>query len=734
MPSTEQIDSTNNTGISAFYIHSMKFLSAVVNCNSYRFDTLEAAIAKGSITCSSSSSGDVPVTDEIATQRVQHGSVSYNTEVKPRELHDWSDDSEQFYIEQESVTADETLRVESIALYMALLESYDHKATVATSITEMLLSTEQQQQSAITSQQLNETVLLVDACYLAVGLASHVLESDSVQVKVTLSEWISRFLLNAVSSLVQHSLQQPPVLLRRILWCVGCCAPYLEPDATTQSTALAVAILNTTASAQCMDATVQLACVTAIHAILEAWNLDIDSAIVPIEYKNLSQDNKYYLHLLLFWSAVAHQCSTYPDNVLFTINSYAYASLRMQQRASEHLPPFANDIIQLLPRVWDLTQQQTPLRPMCLTVMNHVVNSVGSASVAIAPTVLQMVAVATAATTTITSSGDSMHSTTNAYLEESYLANEGVELWCTMARHSPVYTTELHSLFPQLVTLLAASLDHVMCVMEIADVYVVLGQVNFLSAYVQQLSTCLTSVAAQIEPLATICVTHVMHSILLTAPVQGPAILSGAVEYLIYSICSAREKESSCEPDTVIVQHLTVIARLLTTHEGVAVITAVVQECSTTIGDLVADLIRMFHAVGGGSVHRQRLYLWAIVLTLPKLSSQQVHALLDDVVAHSVEVLSAQRQNVSPTTTTTRSSRATGQHSLYTDDSSIAIDAIPDGVYKQLLIQQRAHDPVHHVELTSAIRHCMQQCATPEAIETVEPAVHLQLQTLLSQT
>jgi hypothetical protein len=31
-----------------------------------------------------------------------------------------------------------------------------------------------------------------------------------------------------------------------------------------------------------MDATVQLACVTAIQATLEAWNLDIDSAIVPV--------------------------------------------------------------------------------------------------------------------------------------------------------------------------------------------------------------------------------------------------------------------------------------------------------------------------------------------------------------------------------------------------------------------------------------------------------------------
>jgi hypothetical protein len=367
---------------------------------------------------------------------------------------------------------------------------------------------------------------------------------------------------------------------------------------------------------------------------------------------------------------------------------------------------------------------------MCLTVMNHVVNSVGSATVAIAPTVLQMVAVATAATTT-TGNSDSAHNTTNAYLEESYLANEGLELWSTMARHSPVYTTELHSLFPQLVTLLAADVMHVMGVMEVVDVYVVLGQVNFLSAYAQQLSTCLSSVAAQIKPEAAILITHVMHSILLTAPVQGPAILSGAVEYLICSICSAREKESSCEPDTVIVQHLTVIARLLTTHEGVAVITAVVQECSTTIGDLISDLIRLFHAVGGGSIHRQRLYLWAIVCTLPTLSSQQVHALLDDVVALSVEVLSAQRQNAS-STTIARSSRATGQHSLYTDDSSIAIDVIPDGAYKQLLIQQRAHDPVHHVDITTAIRHCMQQCATPEAIETVEPAVLLQLQTLLS--
>jgi hypothetical protein len=403
-----------------------------------------------------------------------------------------------------------------------------------------------------------------------------------------------------------------------------------------------------------------------------------------------------------------------------------------KQRASEHLKPFANDIIQLLPRTWDLTQQQTPLRPMCLTVMNHVVNSVGSASVAIAPTVLQMVAVATAATTT-TSNGDSAHSTTNAYLEESYLANEGLELWSTMARHSPVYTTELHSLFPQLVTLLAASLDHVMSIMEIIDVYVVLGQVNFLSAYAQQLSTCLTSVAAQIEPLAAICVTHVMHSILLTAPVQGPAILSGAVEYLIYSICSSREKESSCEPDTVIVQHLTVIARLLTTQGGVTVVGAVVQECSTTIGDLVTYLIRLFHAVGGGSVHRQQLYLWAIVCTLPTLSSQQVHALLDDVVALSVEVLSAQRLQAS-SATTARSRRSTGQQSLYIDDSSVATDVIPDGAYKQLLIQQRAHDPVHHVDITSAIRQCMQQCATAEAIETVEPAVLLQLQTLLSHT
>jgi hypothetical protein len=400
----------------------------------------------------------------------------------------------------------------------------------------------------------------------------------------------------------------------------------------------------------------------------------------------------------------------------------------MLQRASEHLLPFANDITQLLPRVWDMTQQQTPLRPMCLTVMNHVVNSIGSASVAIAPTVLQMVSIATAATTS-TSSNDSMHSTSNAYLEESYLANEGLELWSTMARHSPVYTTELHSLFPQLVTLLAADLNYVESVIEITDVYVVLGQVNFLSAYAQQLSTCLTSVAAQIKPLAAIYVTHVMHSILLTAPVQGPAILSGTLEYLICSICSSREKESSCEPDMVIVQHLTVIARLLTSQEGSTVVTAVVQECSTTVGDLITDLIRLFHAVGGGSLHRHRLYLWAIVMTLPTLSSEQVHALLDDVVALSVEVLSAQRQNA----TTTRSN-ASGDQSMYTDDSSIAIDAIPDGVYKQLLIQQRAHDPVHHVDITSAIRHCMQQCATPEAIETVEPAVLLQLQNLLSNT
>jgi hypothetical protein len=165
---------------------------------------------------------------------------------------------------------------------MALLESYDYKATVAPFVTEMLLSTEQQQQAAITSQQVNETVLLVDACYLAVGMASHVLESDSVEVKVTLSEYVSKFLMSALSSLIQHSQQQPPVLLRRILWCIGCCASYLEPDTTTQAMALTVAILNTTASAQCMDATVQLTCVTAIHAILEAWNLDIDNSVVPV--------------------------------------------------------------------------------------------------------------------------------------------------------------------------------------------------------------------------------------------------------------------------------------------------------------------------------------------------------------------------------------------------------------------------------------------------------------------
>jgi hypothetical protein len=68
--------------------------------------------------------------------------------------------------------------------------------------------------------------------------------------------------------------------------------------------------------------------------------------------------------------------------------------------------------------------------------MNHVVNSGCSASVAIAPTVLQMVAAATAATTT--SNGDSAHSTTKAYFEESYLANECLELWSTLARHSPM--------------------------------------------------------------------------------------------------------------------------------------------------------------------------------------------------------------------------------------------------------------------------------------------------------
>ncbi|CAM9530691.1 unnamed protein product [Ectocarpus sp. 12 AP-2014] len=382
--------------IGPFCIQCMSFVANVVSCSSYREEILQKAIAAATVTPGGvapvaarhpgagriiTGKGDAIITADIARE-ISSVMVDFFTKERveallglllegylpltPEELGDWEDQPEDYYLLQDSLEARESVRVSAQQVYMALLEASGNNVggVLAAAVANMLSQGVQEQIETCRQTTISPQVLACDALYLCAGLGAY-----TVKQHFDFHAWFQAFLGPALEALVatmqDRALQTPAasgscgpmVLLRRLMWLLGCWA---EQIPASLRPALVQATANVMKATEA-DMVIRLSALSALRSLLSLWDLDPEQCLGPA----------------LGWLVPALYAMFKDVREIDNRQEVLTVMSEMMERSGRLLVPHCQAAVAGLPDVWSATSSQTPLRCSCLQVMTHVVDALG---------------------------------------------------------------------------------------------------------------------------------------------------------------------------------------------------------------------------------------------------------------------------------------------------------------------------------------------------------------------
>ncbi|CAM9386400.1 unnamed protein product, partial [Sphacelaria rigidula] len=199
--------------------------------------------------------------------------------------------------------------------------------------------------------QRSSKVLAFDALYLCAGLGAY-----TIKQHFNFQEWFAAFLGPALETLIatmRAGTQQkgddgdvPLVLLRRLMWLLGCWAEQIPGS-------LRPPLVQATANvmqANEADVGVRLSALHGLKAILGLWDLDAEQCLAPA---------LGWLLPALYGLFEELEEMDSRQEVLIVLSE-------LLERSGPLLVPHCQAAVSGLPNVWNATESQTPLRATCL--------------------------------------------------------------------------------------------------------------------------------------------------------------------------------------------------------------------------------------------------------------------------------------------------------------------------------------------------------------------------------
>jgi hypothetical protein len=135
-----------------------------------------------------------------------------------------------------------------------------------------------------------------------------------------------------------------------------------------------------------------------------------------------------------------------------------YCMSMIVERMEEHIAPYAQHIIELLPPLWQAAENQNLLQSAILVIMTKLVESLKSQSSGLHSLVMPLIRL-------------SVDPSQEAHI---YLMEDGFELWLATLKTALHSTDELLSLVPAAVALLSEGMDHMKTMLKILQSYLLL--------------------------------------------------------------------------------------------------------------------------------------------------------------------------------------------------------------------------------------------------------------------
>jgi hypothetical protein len=515
-----------------------------------------------------------------------------------KDVQEWEEYPELFLFKQETIKANESLPAVAESLYLSLLEQFED--VVAPVVVETL----QRLQSTFFQDPGDNPWILaskLDGLYLAVSLFPY-----KISRYMSYEKWFINDLIPILNSCVQTESfhRSHLVVVLRIFWSVGCISGELSDQQYRLLHPVFLNFLEHGIGSPGGNITVRISAVMAFHALVERCGFGHD--------KFTSQDGVLRRFLNTAYSVMndAVECDSRARILAFV----ALVVERVDQNGIlEHIDIIVSPLVFL----WHLPASQSVLRNHVLSILMHVVEVVGP-SPAIATqlhqTVLPLIS----------------YSTDNESGGSASLVEDGIALWNSVMKHTPVYTQDLHKLFLVAPAMVRSDTSRSLLICNILSSYIVVGGSDFCCSYSSVLLEFFEYFLTELKPDAVIYAMHTVDLLIRCCPHEGPRMLESVIRYVfdrvIENALLIHKNEDTITPckresDKLIAAYISLVARILI--QSPDVYKTLVSEwhqkrlaqssvCITSL--LTLEFLRLYPVAGGGTARSRRRKLWGLCL------------------------------------------------------------------------------------------------------------------------
>ncbi|GAX73146.1 hypothetical protein CEUSTIGMA_g599.t1 [Chlamydomonas eustigma] len=483
-----------------------------------------------------------------------------------RDLEAWSEDAEAFYHSCDGSEWQDRANLCAENLFLTLLKG--NRGLLCPVVVQQLQQCIQECPQSISNIEtlpggtlggVPVVILRKDAVYNAVALAAFDLHDY-----IAWSTWLR-------GSLLQELSDRRPLLRslrRRVMRIV---AQWVADVEEQDRPALYEALLA--AFNEKDDLCIQLSAVDTLRALVEDWNFK-DEQFAPFVGTCMQQLSQILVH--------AHDLDTH--TLAFNLMNLVI------ERMGDHIGPFVEPILRLLPDLWVQSKGRDLVRIQILLAMQRLVHVLGLFSPAAYPLVLPALAV----------------SFDPSNPESLSLTEDGIALLLVLLRNAPGNLQEgadspLLTLAPLLSAALSASTEWIQLGLSVLTSMVLLGGSLFLQKHGQHVLSIFMNLLGGVNERGMLLIYPAMEKILASTPEISVPLLQPALLKLLVLVLSGQESELSASHAMVVFARLMLISTpAFTTLFSDAVANNLLQQGGTHFTDPAHHLLSRFICVWVG--------------------------------------------------------------------------------------------------------------------------------------
>ncbi|KAF9282312.1 hypothetical protein BGZ68_006073 [Mortierella alpina] len=555
------------------------------------------------------------------------------------DLEEWDNNPEEWALEEEADSWRYQLRPCAEKVFMDLLSS--HRAQLSPLLVQLAGSTSNM-----------SDLFLKDSIYTAIGLGSHDLYGA-----IDFDSWLS----GQLSQEVQNAASDFRVIRRRIAWMIGkWVSVNISKDARPTVYTIMLHLLRPDE-----HLAVRLAAAQNLKACIDDWDFE------PATFAPYLEQSVQGL------KSVMSQVEE-PDSRMRILSCMSI----IVERMDEHIAPYAQQIIELLPPLWQAAANQNLLQSAILVIMTKLVESLKSQSVGLHALVMPLIRL-------------SVDPSQEAHV---YLMEDGFELWLATLKSAREATEELLSLVPAAVALLSEGMDHMRTMLKILQSYLMLDAERTFQVSGPALINAIAGLLGDgLRSEASVAIMQFMDIAALTCPVRitGELYISSGLLNKVLSVIMAKK-----DTNVVLTQYLCFLARLAVEDSGY--LSNTINSAGQQFGQahLLSLLVEFWMEKFDNVSHPKHRKLHAMGLTsMMRTSDPSVLEHLPRLVCIWGDVLNEVNEN------------GTGDSLVYwretQDDEDDASEETAEILRRRELLKR---DPVHTTNLAQYVKASIAEC------------------------